>query len=208
MTISNLLKAVASASLISIYAVASSAPAIAAVADRPGGTAISTTVVNPDCVFAFSQAGVESDGLCMSTLTLVESAATSPTILELQSAGVVGQTASKLTLAVALTTILSKSYSQNVNSITDSVTQSGRFYYDGTRAWVGTTTSGYRGTHFCKLDWSVGYAISLVGCTETGGIAYRNLHMQWHYSAIASGLPVQWEEIHTVTVNKNGAVTQ
>jgi hypothetical protein len=166
------------------------------------------TAEDPDCLAAFERSEANPRDLCVSTTTLFESSPQTPTLRELQTAGVVGLNASKVTLAVALATVLSKSYSQNVNSITDSVTQYGRFYYNGTRAWVGTSYSGYRGTHFCKLDWSVGYSIQIVGCTESGGTAYRNLHMQWHYSAFVSGFPVQWEEMHTVTVNKNGVISQ
>jgi hypothetical protein len=111
-----------------------------------------------------------------------------------------------LTRAVAAGTVKSRFYLQQVNHITDSETQSGTFYYDGSRAWVTSTYRGVTGSHRCMIDWTVGFGVSPQNCYESGSSSERALSQQWLMSPFLSGFPVSWSETYTLRVNSSGQV--
>lgn len=104
--------------------------------------------------------------------------------------------------------VKSKQYSQSFNNIVDSVSQSGKFYYDGSRAWVTQSYRGYMGYHSCKTDWAVGYVVELKKCDESGSLSQRDLRAIWHFSVIPSGGRVNWDEEKHLYVNSAGAIWQ
>lgn len=51
---------------------------------------------------------------------------------------------------------------------------SGKFYYDGSRVWGGTSYRGYTGYHNCNQGWANGGYIEIINCTTYGGVStYR-----------------------------------
>ena len=111
-----------------------------------------------------------------------------------------------LSTAVVAGAVKSRPYSQQVNNITDSETQSGVFYYDGVRAWVTTTYRGTTGSHLCFLDWAVGYSAALQGCYETGSSSERTLSQRWLFTPFVNGFPLSWSETYSIRVNAKGGV--
>lgn len=87
---------------------------------------------------------------------------------------------SELTALAAAATIKSNHYSQFTTGAAYTVTQNGTFYYDGTRVWVGTTTSGYKGSHSCFINYAAGVSISNIVCSESGTTARRDMYMGWN----------------------------
>ena len=108
--------------------------------------------------------------------------------------------------AAAAGTVKSRFYLQQGNHITDSETQSGTFYYDGSRAWVTSTYRGLTGTHRCMIDWTAGFGVTAQNCFESGSSSERVLSQQWLMSPFLNGFPVSWSEAYTLRVNSVGQV--
>jgi hypothetical protein len=111
-----------------------------------------------------------------------------------------------LRAAAVLGTLRSRTYSQQRNNITDSETQSGTFYYDGTRAWVATSYRGVSGSHRCSLDWAAGYSVALQGCFDTGSTSQRTIAQQWLFTPFVNGFPLTWSETYSIKVDALGQV--
>lgn len=169
------------------------------------------TVTNAECVDAVSAAIAAgatdlSTDQCTRTSTLKVSGARTVTAAELASVKDQFTAAeySELSAAVINGVLRSKNYSQQMNNITDSQTQYGKFYYDGDAAWVTNTRRGVAGTHHCRIDWAAGIGVDLQACGESGSTYTRNIYMTWKYGFA----PAQWSETHTMYVNGVGSIWQ
>lgn len=83
-----------------------------------------------------------------------------------------------MAVAAAGGTIYSKKWSQDyVHPIPGpwQETHSGKYYYDGAKAWISPSYRGYQGNHNCDLGYSVGVDIKITDCTHrpisTNGVA-------------------------------------
>jgi hypothetical protein len=208
--------AVSAGTMAVVFGALAVAPASAVTGVSSPTAVVSTkTTTNSECVSAVTaarDAGDTSVSLdsCTSTVTLSESPEETVTAADLAQAR---QTLSstkfaQLQTAAAAGTVKKKNYSQGFNNITDKQSQSGTFYYDGSRAWVTQTYRGHQGTHHCEVNWSVGYVVEEKACSESGTNAQRDLYVKWHFSAIPSGGLVNWDESHTMHVNKTGRIWQ
>lgn len=203
---------VASAAMTLAFGVMAVAPASAA----PSSTIVSSkTTTNSACVAAVTAAQRSGDtsvslDSCTSTVTLSESPEEVVTTADLAQAkqSMSSTEFTQLKAAAAAGSVKKKNYSQGFNNITDKQSQSGIFYYDGSRAWVTATYRGHQGTHNCNVNWSVGYVVEEKACSESGTNAQRDLYVKWHFSAIPSGGLVNWDEAHTMHVNKTGRIWQ
>lgn len=144
----------------------------------------------------------------MITVRTSYSDAKSLTLADIQivKAGMSDSDFASLSKAVAAGAVKSRYYSQQMNHITDSETQSGTFYYDGSRAWVTSSYRGFTGSHRCMIDWAVGFGVSPQNCYESGSSSERVLSQQWLMRPFLSGFPVSWSETYTLRVNAVGQV--
>lgn len=175
----------------------------------------SKTTTNSECVSAVTAAQRKGDttvslASCTSTVTLSESPEESVTAADLAEAeqSLSATQFTQLKAAAAAGSVKKKNYSQGFNNITDKQSQSGTFYYDGSRAWVTSKYRGYQGTHNCVVNWAVGYVVEEKACSESGSNSQRDLYVRWHISAIPSGGFVNWDESHTMHVNATGRIWQ
>jgi hypothetical protein len=148
--------------------------------------------------------------LCTTTSVLSASTPSEVTVAEVlaQKSEFSSADYASLVTAAKAGAVKSRSYSQTFNNLTDQETQYGKFYYDGSRAWVGSTYRGLKGTHICKVDWAVGYAVSLRSCSESGSTSQRNLVAHWNVAIGIKGSPVSWDEVYTMHVNAAGSIWQ
>lgn len=209
--IAGLVGTTAMATVLGLTAVA---PANAASA-TPSSVISSVTTTNAACVEAVTEAqqrGETSVTLdsCTSTVTLTasEEETVSPADLAQAARSLSPASFAQLRVAATAGAVKKKNYSQGFNNITDKQSQSGTFYYDGSRAWVTANYRGHQGTHNCDVNWSVGYVVEEKACSESGTNAQRDLYVKWHFSAIPSGGLVNWDESHTMHVNKTGRIWQ
>jgi hypothetical protein len=194
-------------------AVATAANAGPLVAPRDKGGSESKTYQSKECESALlslvaSEAAALSSDVCRVTVTTRYSDAKSITLADIQ-AGKAGLSVNEFTsLAQAVTAgnVKSRYYSQQMNHITDSETQSGTFYYDGVRAWVTSSYRGFSGSHRCMIDWAVGFGVSPQNCYESGSTSERVLYQQWLMTPFLLGFPVSWSETYTLRVNAAGQV--
>lgn len=168
------------------------------------------TVTNASCVAAMTAAKAATTA-CTHTVVLTTSAASPLTAADLAQAKATLSPSeySSLAVAAATTAISHRTYSQTISQITDQERQYGTAYYNGTRVWVTVAYSGYTGSHFCVVDYAVGYSISNNACADYGSTTRRTLTMNWNVSPgfIPRG-PIQWNESFTMYVSSTGAVTQ
>lgn len=180
-----------------------------------GETLASATVTNQDCIDAIAAAvadgvsGLSAD-TCTTTVTLQATASVPVSMSDLAPAksSLGGDEYTSLITSAAAGTLKRKTYSQQMNNITDSETQYGTFYYDGSHAWVTSTYRGYKGSHFCKVDWAGAYAVTSRGCSESGSTSQRNLTAHWNFALGVAGSPVSWDELYTLHVNSAGRIWQ
>jgi hypothetical protein len=202
-----------------LMAVSVNAPAMASTAAEgvAGASTVvsSTTTTSDECVAAVTAAIVAGDGrtsldVCTSTVTLSTSPAQLVTAADLaQARSSMSATDFRgLTASLAAGSVTKKDYSQSIDNITDRQTQSGVFYFDGSRAWVTGSYRGYTGTHNCNVSYAVGYVVEEKACSESGSSSQRDLYMKWHFSVIPSGGAVNWDEDHTMHVNSAGRIWQ
>ncbi len=177
-------------------------------------TSIRSTETNSACVAAIADGqargvkGLSSD-VCTATVITTAGPATPATTFDVKAAqsSLSASDFKALVVAAAAGTVHSKPYSQTINQITDSETQSGTFYYDGARAWVTVTYRGYNGTHSCKVNYAVGYAITNTACSDSGSTTSRKLQMNWNVSIAVKGGPIAWAESYTMHVNSAGTIS-
>lgn len=207
--------AVSAGAMAMIFGAVAVAPASAATGSASTIVVSSSTTTNSECVAAVTAAQSAGDtsvslDSCTSTVTLSESPEEAVTADDLAQAKRALSSAkfAQLQAAAAAGTVKKKNYSQGFNNITDKQSQSGTFYYDGSRAWVTAKYRGYQGTHHCEVNWAVGYVVEEKACSESGTNAQRDLYVKWHISAIPSGGFVNWDESHTMHVNKTGRIWQ
>lgn len=189
-----------------------------AYADQPQqsgdkGSSSSVKTVNKACETAVKNASVGykeklSTEICKVQITTSYSDARAMTAADIEEAkgSLSASDFESLSRAVAAGTVKSRFYLQQMNHITDSETQSGTFYYDGSRAWVTTAYRGVTGSHRCMIDWAVGFGVSPQNCYESGSSSERVLSQQWLMSPFLNGFPVSWSETYTLRVNALGQV--
>lgn len=101
--------------------------------------------------------------------------------------------------------ITAKHWSQFTTGAAYTRTHNGTFYYDGSRVWVTTQTSGYTGSHQCFTNYSVGFNLTGTACNENGSTSARNLYSAWDVNP--NGTPVVYNVSMTATVKANGTIT-
>jgi hypothetical protein len=187
-------------------------PALAAAGADTTETVSQTQVTNQDCVDQVSaaiDAGTTNLTLdaCTHTITLDTSAAQPVTLADVKAAKpyLSSTDYQSLVVAAAAGSVHGKHFSQFQNNITDSETQDGTFYYDGSHAWVTHTYRGYNGYHTCQVDYEVGYDVTNVACTDSGSPSQRTLTMTWKFSPLGVG---SWSETHKMYVNAAGSMWQ
>lgn len=174
-----------------------------------------STTINQNCLKEVANAlgAAETESAlhtCSSTVTLSSSNPVSVTVADVAEASQSLTTAQYQTLvaAAAAGKVKSKQYSQAEYQVTDSETQYGVFYYDGSHAWVTHTYRGYQGTHICRVDYATVYAVSNTGCSESGSTSQRDLQVKWQFNLVAKIVPISWEETYTIHVNSSGNIWQ
>lgn len=174
-----------------------------------------TSMTSRDCVSQIMQAMADGDAglstdVCTGTVTLSSSDPLPITASDIAQAKqtLAPEQYQDLVSAVTAGTVRKKAYSQSENNITDGETQYGNFYYDGSRAWVTSAYRGFTGTHICKIDWAVGYAVSNTGCFEGGTNSRRDLYAKWYFGVGVKGSPIAWEETYSMHVNAAGSIWQ
>ena len=179
--------------------------------DRAGSS--SRTEINQECQAAISAASVRTHQKlpiesCNVVITTSFSGTKLATLAEVNGLKDVLATSdfNSLTKAVALGTVRSRTYLQQINNITDSETQTGTFYYDGVRAWVTQPYRGFVGTHRCQIDWAVGFSVSPQNCYESGSSSVRILSQQWLMTPFFAGVPVSWSQTYSLRVDSLGQV--
>lgn len=93
--------------------------------------------------------------------------------------GVAAEEEAGLMMAAAAGSVRSRTYSQRTFGGAYNVTHSGRYYYDGSRAWVNSSYRGARGTQNCLVNYQVGVSISNINKSESGTRSSRRLDCQW-----------------------------
>lgn len=112
-----------------------------------------------------------------------------------------------LLAAVNAGTVHSRSFKQTISQITDQETQSGYFYYDGSRVWVTSSYRGYRGWHSCIVNYAVGYSIDVQSCSDSGIASSNTLHMGLTVRLLGGWIPVSWHEDHDTHLSATGAIS-
>ncbi|MDA3805069.1 hypothetical protein PED38_09690 [Clavibacter sp. CT19] len=209
--------AACTASLALLLGLSMGAPAMAAT----GGTSPDArktvvsryTTTDPACVASVTAAIAAGDGhaslaVCTGTVTLRQSTARQVTKADLRQARSSMSTESFDELSAAVTdgVVRHKNYSQNFNNITDSETQAGDFYYNGSNVWVTGPFLGRVGSHNCTVDYAVGWTVAREECSDIGTPTQRDLRMQWGFSE-AFG-PLSGDKIYTIHFNSYGSIWQ
>lgn len=140
-----------------------------------------------------------SSDLCTSTVTLEVSAASNAGTSSLALTDTTAP--SDLRAASLAGTVTSKYFKQTVVHGTDQETQSGVFYYNGSKAWI-QTYAGSTGSHRCWVNYAVGYTIDVVACD--GGAAGNPARARMGLKVTTPGLPITWNEEHFVSLHANG----
>lgn len=170
-------------------------------------------VVDRSCVRALSDRKPSASAEQLSrvctfreTMTVSAPSLVTPTdILEVQDS-LSAREFGELQTAVNAGTVRSKTFRRTYDNLVVAWSQSGRFYYDGSRVWVRSTYRGYTGYHSCTVDRAIGYVIERKACDESGSTSKRDLRAIFHSSSIPSGGLVNWDtEWHTY-VNAAGSV--
>jgi hypothetical protein len=174
-------------------------------------TVSSTTEVDQACLQAVNLAAAQGDksvsaDICKFTKVLAVSSAETATVAQVEEArgSLPAADFRALQVAAAAGTVRSKSFRQNYDNVVVAWSQSGKFYYDGSRAWVTTAYRGVNGYHSCNVDRSIGYVIDIKKCDKSGSTSQRNLRAQFHSSVIPSGGVVNWSSEMHMFVNSAG----
>jgi hypothetical protein len=172
-----------------------------------------STTTDHTCVASVTAAIAAGDShaslaVCTGTVTLTQSAARTVTKDDLRQAqsSMSAESFKELSSAVTDGVVRHRSYSQNFNNITDSETQAGDFYYNGSNVWVTGPFLGRVGTHNCTVDYAVGWTVVKEECSDIGTLTQRDLRMQWGFSE-AFG-PLSGDKIYTMHVNSYGRIWQ
>ncbi len=205
------------AALTALLLAGSVSPAFAAPGTSKTAVASSTTStttgVDEACLAAVNTAisrgetGISTD-VCTYTQTVTVSAPAQATPADIQAArGTLSKSDyQSLQAAAAAGAVQSKTFNRTYDNVVVAWHQSGRFYYNGSRAWVSTTYSGATGYQSCVVDRAIGYIIEVKKCDESGTTTTRNLRAMFHSSVVPSGGTVNWDtEWHTY-VNATGSV--
>lgn len=192
-------------------ATSSAANALEASSDR-GGTS-SVTKINKDCEAAIrtsenqapKQSLVEN---CKTVVTTAVSGARLVTISEVSELrdSMASSDYRELSRAVAAGTVKAKNFSQQSRHVASSLSQRGTFYYDGARVWISSSYRGFTGSHYCQVDWVVGFTIQIQNCNDTGTNASRLVTQQWLVSPYLGGFPLSWSESYSVQIFADGTV--
>ena len=200
--------------LFTLFALPSAATAQNLTASENGGLTTSSTV-STSCELALKQAISEGyrpsqDGLCKVALKTTVSA--SKPVLSSELGGLKSTLSlgdyKALALAVSLGTVRSRNYYQQVVNLSNVESQSGTFYYDGSRVWVAEFYRGFTGSHRCQVERAAFYSVSPQNCYESGSTSNKTLSQQWLFTlginAGAVSLPISWSETYSLHVDSYG----
>jgi hypothetical protein len=113
----------------------------------------------------------------------------------------------ELLATAAAGSVKTKTYSQFTTGGTYTVTQNGRFYYDGAKVWVGTTYRGVQGTHSCFVNYSVAVSLANDYCSESGTTTTRYMKYGWTVTLLVKGFPVAYGYSMTANLYSNGTAS-
>lgn len=187
--------------------------ALTLVAAAPGNaeetTPSSTTssVYVPDClaqITAHPEAGLSRDD-CKVTNTIQLEGAFTATAADIDSSALSAEDKAEILNRKARGAITARHWSQFTTGGSYTRTHNGTFYYDGSRVWVTTQTSGYTGSHQCFTNYSVGFNLTGTACNESGSTSARNLYSAWDVNP--NGTFVVYNVSMTATVKANGTIT-
>ena len=141
---------------------------------------------------------------CKVTVKVTTSASTTVTAKDIAADTSLSSTdRSSLMAAAVAGAVQSKNYSQFVTGGAYTVTHGGRFYYDGARAWVGTTYRGAKGSHNCVVNYAALVTIAINSCSESGTTTSRSMY----YGYTVTVDFIQYGYSATAVVKSNGTAT-
>ncbi|AMM19081.1 hypothetical protein AX769_01690 [Frondihabitans sp. PAMC 28766] len=111
----------------------------------------------------------------------------------------------------AVRTIWTRTWSQEIRGlyyINWLEKHTGRIYYDGSRVWSTTSTSGYKGSHTCNQGFGIGYSVKVTRCS-TEKIGAGSLR-EWDYfqvHVIAHNIPIYVSHSMRAAFNGPGSIS-
>lgn len=196
-----ILTSIAAAAALSVMA---AAPANAEEAEPSSAT---TSSYAPDCVAqieALPESGLSKED-CKVTSTLKVEDSFVATAADIAASALSDADKAEILNRRARGAITAKHWSQFTTGAAYTRTHNGTFYYDGSRVWVTTQTSGYTGSHQCFTNYSVGFNLTGTACNESGSASARNLYSAWDVNP--NGTPVVYNVSMTATVKANGTIS-
>jgi hypothetical protein len=166
-----------------------------------------TSSYAPDClaqVEAHPEAGLSTTD-CLVTNTVQVDDSFVPTATDISTSALSAEDKAEILSRKARGAITAKHWSQFTTGAAYTRTHNGTFYYDGSRVWVATTTSGYTGSHQCFTNYSVGFNLTGTACNESGSTSARNLYSAWDVNP--NGTPIVYNVSMTATVKANGTIS-
>lgn len=165
------------------------------------------TMVSGECLALVQQrdivaASLRAEDCAYRVKTLVTDAIKVPALGQAELEGVAAAERPSLRSAVAAGSVRSKRYSQVLTGAAWTATQSGTFYFDGQRVWVGSTYRSRTGSHHCNVNYSAGFGLSLQNCSESGSNTQRSMYQSWYVSPLKIG--VGWTAGSTVHLHRSG----
>jgi hypothetical protein len=200
--------------LLTLFVVSTSAHAESITPPENGGVTNSSTV-SSNCELALKQAvangyRASQDGLCK--VALKTTVSSSKPVLSSELGGLKSTMSlgdyKALSFAVSLGTVRSRTYYQQVVNLSNTESQSGTLYYDGTRVWVSETYRGFTGSHRCQIERASIFSVTPQNCYESGSSSRKTLSQQWLFTvtvnAGAVSLPFSWSETYSLNVDAYG----
>lgn len=178
----------------------------------PRADDFSSTYSVPECVTQVKAAIAEGtangatvkDCVVTTALDLSDSYVVTPAEIQ-SSTSLTDSEKSTLVVAAAAGAIIGKHWSQYTTGVAYTRTHNGTFYYNGSRVWVTTTYLGYKGSHNCFTNYSVGFNITGGSCNESGSTTSRALYSNWDVNP--NGTFIHYNVSMTATVKYNGTIS-
>lgn len=143
----------------------------------------SETFVDDDCFKALSEAGMP-DAITQCTITVGASVSESKVVSAATIAADTSLSAAEkaeLSYIAASSTVRSKTYSNFITGLSYTVTQSGVFYYNGSRVWVTQTYLGSTGSQNCVANYAVPpWSVSGFSKSDTGSTTVRTVRCSFN----------------------------
>jgi hypothetical protein len=167
---------------------------------------VSETFVDDGCVIALSAANGRDQATKLCTLTMTGHVSEArPAAVENIKKDKNLSSNQREELLAAAGTVKSKSYSNFISGGVYTVTQSGTFYYNGTRVWVTKAYLGYDGSQTCVANYFVPpWKVSNFEKSDTGSTTVRTVRC--NFDVLQGGLFSQSRSL-VAKPTKSGSVT-